>query len=105
MGKVKYGHGDRANMRTLNLLINYKNDIVPVKEDYVSLQISLERNSLNLSYIFLLNVNFENLTVELHNLYVLNLYVKFHSNQILFTIQSINLFFVHNFLLQNLKFK
>ena len=67
-------------MRTLNLLINYKIDIVLLKEDCVSLQISLERNSLNLYYIVLLNVNFENLTVELHNLYVLNLYVKFRSN-------------------------
>ena len=67
-------------MRILNLLINYKNDIAPLKEDYLSLQISSERNSLNLSYIFLLNVNFKNLIVGLHNLYVLNLYVKFRSN-------------------------
>ena len=90
-------------MRILNLLINYKNDIAPLKEDYLSLQISSERNSLNLSYIFLLNVNFKNLIVGLHNFYVLNLHVKFRSNQILFTIQLINLFFVHNFLLQKLE--
>ena len=67
-------------MRTLNLLINYKNDIASLKGDYVSLQTSLERNPLNLSYIFLLNVKFENLIVGLHNLYVFNLHVKFRSN-------------------------
>ena len=60
---------------------------------------SLERNFLNLSYIFLLNTNFENLNVILHNFYVLNLHVKFRSNKILFTI----LFFVHNCLSQKLE--
>ena len=34
--------------------------------DKASLQTSLERNLLNLFYIFLLNVNFENITVRLH---------------------------------------
>ena len=42
-------------------------------------------------------MNFENLIVVLHVLYVLNIYVKFHSNRILFTIQSIKLFSMHNF--------
>ena len=32
----------------------------------VSLQTSLERNTTNSSYIFILNVNFENLTTKLH---------------------------------------
>ena len=32
----------------------------------VSLQISLDRNHTNSSYIFILSVNFENLTVKLH---------------------------------------
>ena len=48
-------------------------------------------------------IYFENLTVELQVLYVLKTYVKFHVNQILFTIQSINLFFMYNFKLQKLK--
>ena len=51
-----------------------------------SLQTSLERNSSNFSYISFLGVNFENLTVEFHILYVLNMDIKFHSNHILFTI-------------------
>ena len=45
----------------------------------VFLQTSLERNPSNASYIFLLDMNFENLTIVLHVLYVLNTYVIFHS--------------------------
>ena len=44
---------------------------------------------------------FNNLTVELHVFYVLNTHIKFYINWILFTIQLINLFFMHNFRLQN----
>ena len=46
---------------------------------------------------------YENLTVELHILYVLNTYIKFCTNLMLFTIWSINLFFMHNFRLQKLE--
>ena len=63
----------------------------------VSLQTNLERNSSNFTYISLLDVNFENLTVEFHVIYVLNMRIKFRSNWILFTIWSINLFFIYNF--------
>ena len=35
-------------------------------------------------------MNFKNLIVELYIIYVLNIHVKFRSNKILFTIQSIN---------------
>ena len=52
----------------------------------VSLQTSLEGNPSNLSYIFFSDVNFENLTVEFHVPYVLNMYIKFRSNRILFII-------------------
>ena len=69
----------------------------------VSLQTSLERNSSNFSYISFLGVNFENLTVEFHVPYVLNIYIKFRSDRILFTIWSINLFFIYNFRLQKLE--
>ena len=48
-------------------------------------------------------MNLENIIVELHVLYVLNTHVKFHSNRMLFTIQSMNLFFMHNFRLQKLE--
>ena len=46
---------------------------------------------------------FENLNFELHVLCVLKIYVKFHINRILFTILSINLFFMYNFRLQKLE--
>ena len=45
-------------------------------------------------------IYFENLFVEVLVLYVLNIHIKFHVNQTLFTIQSINLFLIHNFRLQ-----
>ena len=41
----------------------------------------------------------------MHVLYVLNMYVKFRINRILFTIRFINLFFMHNIRLQNFEFK
>ena len=69
----------------------------------VFLQTSLEENFLNFSYIYILSVNFENLTVEFHVPYVLNIHMKFGSNWILFTIWSINLFFIYNFRLQKLE--
>ena len=68
----------------------------------VSLQTSLERNFLNFSYLFF-GVNFENLTVEFHILYVLNMHIKFRSNRMLFTIRSINLFFMYDFILPKLE--
>ena len=42
----------------------------------VSLQTSLERNTSNFLYISFLGVNFENLTVEFHVPYVLNMHIK-----------------------------
>ena len=63
----------------------------PGRKNKVSLQTSLERNFLNFSYLFF-GVNFENLTVEFHIPHVLNMYIKFRSNWILFIIQLINLF-------------
>ena len=46
---------------------------------------------------------FKNLTIRVYVLYVLNTHVKFRANQMLFTIQPVNLFFMHNFLLQKLR--
>ena len=43
---------------------------------------------------------FENLIVEFHVPYIFNTHIKFRLNQILFTIRSINLFFIYNFRLQ-----
>ena len=57
------------------------------------------RETFQTSYIslFFFFVNFENLTIELHVPYVLNMHIKFRLNWILFIILSINLFFIHNF--------
>ena len=53
----------------------------------------------------LYNLYFENLTIELHILYVLNIHVNFYVNWMLFTIQSINSYFMHYFKLQKFEFK
>ena len=53
----------------------------------------------------LLNSYFGNLTVGLHVLSVFNMHANFHANQMLFTISSINSFFIHYFKLQILEFK
>ena len=71
----------------------------------LNLLASLERNSSNCSYIFLLDVNFENLTDLLRVLNVLNINVKFHSNRMIFTIQVVNLFLCIILDHKNLKFK
>ena len=47
----------------------------------VSLQTSLERNPTNSSYIFVLNVNFENLTVRLYVFITSLMLTKFQENQ------------------------
>ena len=46
---------------------------------------------------------FESLSTRVFVLYVLNMHIKFHVNQTLFTIRSINLFLMHNFRLQKLE--
>ena len=75
---------------------------IKIRTKYLS-KLVWRENSSNFSYISFLSVNFENLTVEFHVSYVLNMHIKFHSNWILFTIWSINLFFIYNFRLQKLK--
>ena len=47
----------------------------------ISLQTNLVRNPTNSSYIFILSVNFENLTVRLHVLITSLLLTKFQENQ------------------------
>ena len=48
-------------------------------------------------------IYFGNLTVGMPVLHVLNMYIKFYVNQVLFTIRFINLYLMHNFRLQKLK--
>ena len=40
---------------------------------------------------------FENLIIGLHALYIFNMHVKFGANKMLFSIQSMNLYFINNF--------
>ena len=55
------------------------------------------RNPSNFSYIFSLDLNFENVTIEFYVLYIFYMHVKFCLNRILFRIRSIKLFFIYNF--------
>ena len=48
-------------------------------------------------------IYFESLSARVLVLYVFNMHIKFHVNQTLFTIRSINLFLIHNFKLQKLE--
>ena len=50
-------------------------------------------------------MNFENLTVVMHFLYVFNIPFKFYLNRMLFTVQLVNLFFMIILNYKNLKFK
>ena len=52
----------------------------------------------------LMNLYFKNFIIGLHVLYVLNMCAKFHTNRMLFTIQSINSSFIHSLKLQKLEF-
>ena len=67
------------------------------------MKIWILRNSSNFSYISFFVVNFENLTVKFHILYILNKHINFYINQMLFIIRPINLFFIHNFRSQKLE--
>ena len=54
----------------------------------VWLQIKIPSKKINIV------IYFENLTIELHILYVLNIRIKFYINRMLFTIRFIILFFM-----------
>ena len=69
----------------------------------VSLQTNLERNSSNFAYISLWDVNFENLTVEFHVPYVLNMRIKFCSNWILLLFDQLTYFLYTILNYKNLK--
>ena len=54
----------------------------------VSIQTSLERNPTNSSYIFILSMSFENLTIRLHDLITSKMLTKFQENQRSITMSS-----------------
>ena len=64
-----------------------------VVDNVKSINLNME-NISNSFYIFLLNVNFKNITVRLHDLYVLNTHIEFHLNRILFTVRSIKIIYI-----------
>ena len=72
---------------------------------YIYREREREREELGSSYTWLLNWYFENPTIELHVLYVFNIHANFHINWMLFTIWSINSYFMYYFKLQKLEFK
>jgi len=51
------------------------------KRENVSIQTSLEINPSNFSHIFLLDINFENLIIELHALIIPFIFAKFQEDQ------------------------
>ena len=52
-----------------------------ILKNKVSLQISLEYNPSNLSYVFILSVKFENLTIGLHVFIIFFMLAKFQEDQ------------------------
>ena len=46
---------------------------------------------------FNIAIYFENIIVKLYVIYIFNMYVKFRTKQMLFTIWSTNMFFIHDF--------
>ena len=62
--------------------------MIILAENKISLQTSLERNPLNLSYIFILSVKFENLTIGLHGFIIFFMLAKFQEDQRLIAMSS-----------------
>ena len=52
----------------------------------------------------LMNLSFKNFIVGLDVLYVLNIHANFYTNHMLFTIRSINSFFMHYYKLKKIEF-
>ena len=66
-------------------------------------------DSVQVTHIVILNnvtqLYFKSFLIKLYVLYVLNMYVNFFVNHMLFIIGSINLYFIYYFKLQKLNFK
>ena len=76
-------------------LLTFNLVLFSLKETFlenVSLQTNLEKNHSNSSYIFLLVVIFENLTVELYVLIISFMLVKFQKDQRSIVMSSIKFF-------------
>ena len=72
---------------------------------WVQVTLSVTLNNVTPSNNLVYNSYFENHTVELHVLYILNIHANFHVNWILFIIRSINSTFMCYFKLQKLEYK
>ena len=72
--------------------------------NWIQVTHSITLNNITPPSNFLMNLYFENSTVGLHVLYVLNIHANFHTNRMLFTIQFHKLSFYALFKLQKLEF-
>ena len=72
---------------------------------WVQVTLGITLNNVTPPNNLLLNSYFENLTIGLHVLYVFNMYANFYTNQMLFTIRSVNSYFMQYCKLQKLEFK
>ena len=66
-----------------------KDGLAQIHKFKIKLNLKKKKNTLSSSFTLVLHVvytYFENLTTELHILYILNIYVKFLSNRMLITI-------------------
>ena len=72
---------------------------------WVQVTLGVTLSNITLPNNLLLNSYFENPTVELHVIYVINIHANFYINWMLFTIRSVNSFFMHYFKLQKFEFK
>ena len=83
----------RANQSYMEIYKDVINDLASWDFSYllknkVSLQTSLEINPSNLSYIFILSVNFENLTIGLQVLIISFVLTKFKEDKKLIAMSS-----------------
>ena len=103
-GKGRRKRKRKGNWKNYHIIARENRKMNKKIKNKVSLQTSLEKKFSNFSYISFFSVNFENLTIQFHVPYFLNMHIKFRLNRTLFTLQSTNLFFIHNLDHKNLKF-
>ena len=80
------------------------NDYICIYRGWIQVTPDIILSNVTISNNLLMNLYFENSTIKLHVLYVLNVHTKFHTNRMLFTIRSINSSFICYFKLQKLEF-
>ena len=79
-------------------------EVIHINKGWVHVTLGVTLSNVTPPNNLLLNYYFENPTVELHVLYVLNMHTNFHINWMLFTFWSINSSFIYYFKLQKFEF-